>query len=462
MYEGTQQGSPLSPVLWLLFFADTLERGDQTIRDIPLQPARRNPPRSQRTRKEDKEAQRAPPPSLKVMLFSHADDFNTLFIIHITSTKEHKRLGREVDHALTTVAREDQLDWDLPKNSAINLFMGPRHASTTLGITINSNLTFQDHINTRTKKAERIWQVMRRLGNSQGRMSPSALRALYTGMIRPIFTWGAELWLHRLELENFSTFQRLEYQAFRKITGAYHEASHAKLGLITNIEPIQTKLADMGACWAAKAIATGDPHIRGFLEDHPHGFPPWHDGTGGPQATLESPITAAFHLTAIASPEEISWGDAQSHRKGQLKLISLLQPQDPRSREKGYWAASLAQLVRDGWKLAYSDGTGRDSEVALGAFVQNTRNKGTRHGGFLGNLASVADRERKGLALAIQNAPPDRKVCVLCNSSTAIHTALQISSGAPPRSGIETELREAILAREHTTAVAWIRGHLGI
>jgi len=212
----------------------------------------------------------------------------------------------------------------------------------------------------------------------------------------------------------------------------------------------------------AKAISTGDPHIRDFLEDPPQGFPPWHDGTGGPQSTLESPISAAFHLTAISSPEKISWGDSHSHVEGNLKLISLLQSQDPRSREKGYWAASLAQLTKDGWILAFSDGTGRDSDVASGTFIQDSKDNGEKIGGFLGNLASVADGERKGLTLAIQNAPPARSVCILSDSSTAIHTALRLSGGAPPKSGIETELRKAFLGRKHPTAVAWIRGHLGL
>jgi len=74
----------------------------------------------------------------------------------------------------------------------------------------------------------------------------------------------------------------------------------------------------------------------------------------------------------------------------------------------------------------------------------------------------VADGERKGLELAFHQAPPDRKICVLSDSSTAIQTALALSRGAPPRSGVEIALRDRILARNHNTAVAWIRGHIGI
>jgi len=295
---------------------------------------------------------------------------------------------------------------------------------------------------------------MRRLGNSNGGISPTAMRSLYTGMIRPIFTWGAEVGLHNPP--NYSAFKRLEYQALRKVTGAYHGASQEKLGYIANVEPIQAKLTDMGACWAAKAISTGDPHIRSFLHDQPQGFPPWHDGTKGPQSFLEAPIPAAFHLSAITDPDGISWGNNSDNRQGNLLHITLLQPSDPRSREKGYWAASLAQLIQDGWTLAYSDGSGRDSHVGAGAYVQNDK-----RGAFLGNLASVADGERMGLTLAITHAPTDRKVCILSDSMTAIHTALQLSGGAPPRSGIETDLRESLLARKNDTAVAWIRGHIG-
>lgn len=93
-----------------------------------------------------------------------------------------------MDRSLEDTGKEDKLGLGPQKNSQVHFFMGPRHSSTTLWITVNSNLSFQEHINARTKKAVRIWGVMRRLGNSNGGMSPLALRALYTGMIRPIFT----------------------------------------------------------------------------------------------------------------------------------------------------------------------------------------------------------------------------------------------------------------------------------
>jgi len=223
------------------------------------------------------------------------------------------------------------------------------------------------------------------------------------------------------------------------------------------VEPIEDKLRDMGACWAAKAIRTRDPPIHHILQQRPTGFPPWRDGTGGPQPNHETPLTAAFHLTAVAHPEEISWGNCTDHRSGNLCQITLLRPEDPKSKEKGYWAAMLAQLIKDQWTLTYSDDTGRDLQVAAGSYVE-----GKRKGAFLGNLASVADGERTGITLALAHAPTDRKVCILTDSMTALHTSLQLSRGDPPRSRIESELRDRLIDRSQPTAVAWIRGHIGI
>jgi len=124
-----------------------------------------------------------------------------------------------------------------------------------------------------------------------------------------------------------------------------------------------------------------------------------------------------------------------------------------------HWAAALAQLIRDGWSLAYSDGSGKDLNVGSGAYVPEGK---CEAGSFLGNLASVADGERRGIALAVTLGPPDRKLCALSDSFSAIHTALQLSRGDPPRSDVETDIRARILSRQQPTAVAWIRGHLGL
>jgi len=56
------------------------------------------------------------------------------------------------------------------------------------------DLEFNDHIEERYNKAASLAAVMQSLDSSNGGMSPSALHTLYTSSIRPILTYGGEIY----------------------------------------------------------------------------------------------------------------------------------------------------------------------------------------------------------------------------------------------------------------------------
>jgi hypothetical protein len=93
--------------------------------------------------------------------------------------------------------------------------------ANTRGNIVNSKLDFQVYGKSRTKNAERLLNVMMRLGNSNDFTSPTALRALHTGAIRPIFRLGAEVWVGPHAVIKISAVDRLEYRALRKLTVVY-------------------------------------------------------------------------------------------------------------------------------------------------------------------------------------------------------------------------------------------------
>jgi len=52
---------------------------------------------------------------------------------------------------------------------------------------------------------------------------------------------------------------------------------------------------------------------------------------------------------------------------------------------------------------------------------------------------------------------------ILSDSQAAIHPAINLSNSAPSRSGIEKDLKNALLKRrDQDIAIAWIRSHIGI
>ena len=78
--DGSPQGSPLSPVIWLVYLATTLQRCEAKFQDISV-PSRR------------------PKKAPEVLCFSSADDTNPLIISRGTM-KEHKEVVKEVINIL--------------------------------------------------------------------------------------------------------------------------------------------------------------------------------------------------------------------------------------------------------------------------------------------------------------------------------------------------------------------------
>ncbi|KAF8431499.1 hypothetical protein BGX38DRAFT_1334265 [Terfezia claveryi] len=117
----------------------------------------------------------------------YVDDINPLIISNRTN-QGHNKVVEIVNSALDSAAGGDELTWDPEKESRVDFHKKAISSCTTLGIHVRSNLSWDEHIKRRTRKAAQLLHVLTRLGNSNGGMSPLVLRSLYTGAVRPIFT----------------------------------------------------------------------------------------------------------------------------------------------------------------------------------------------------------------------------------------------------------------------------------
>ena len=72
-------------------------------------------------------------------------------------------------------------------------------------------------------------------------------------------------------------------------------------------------------------------------------------------------------------PEERSYGDRDDTCKTTLNNLTILEPEDQRSHYQAYWASGLGYLLDAGWRLCYTDVTGREGEVAAGVYSEERR-----------------------------------------------------------------------------------------
>ena len=211
------QGSPLSPVLFLIWMAKVLESADTRIaREIT---------------------------SHRIRIYSYVDDFNC------TTEQNHDAWPGRRPEAITAARKARNIvseelgkhGWsrDPEKDEEINF--GIQGEAKWIGIHFTHDLWWKTHCSKRLNQAEAVWACIARLGTSRGRLTPTAWKQVYTSSIRAITTYGWELVGPDGNPQATERLRKLQYQAMRKVTGGYHGSSQQLLENITKVEPVQTK-----------------------------------------------------------------------------------------------------------------------------------------------------------------------------------------------------------------------------
>lgn len=108
-----------------------------------------------------------------------------------------------------------------------------------------------------------------------------------------------------------------------------------------------------------------------------------------------------------------------------------------RSKHQGYWGADIGSILDEGWRVCYTEGTGIQGMVARAAYSTD------REGG-LRDTATVAEGELQEIHLALTTEDSDM-VAILSDSQAAIQSISNMSKGALPRSGIEADIKTALV-----------------
>ena len=111
--------------------------------------------------------------------------------------------------------------------------------ATLLGVTLDSKLTWKPHITRIARKATAaLFQGRQTVGRAWG-LNPTAVRWIYTAMIRPVITYACTSWVGGVNKKYLEKkLSRVQKLACFMISSAFPSTLTGALEMLLNIMPI--------------------------------------------------------------------------------------------------------------------------------------------------------------------------------------------------------------------------------
>ena len=144
-----------------------------------------------------------------------------------------------------------------------------------LGVTLDSKLNFNEHIDKITKKATSSLIQCRRAVGPTWDLTPKTCKWMYKTVIRPILSYCASIWIRATQYKtNATKLERVQALALRIMTGAMPSTPFSALNYITDTTNIIPYLRGEAAKGAARLQGYGDwsietaPKTKGTIYAH--------------------------------------------------------------------------------------------------------------------------------------------------------------------------------------------------
>jgi hypothetical protein len=227
---GIPQGSPLSPILFLFFISELLERFQD--------------------------------PTADVLGFGFVDDTN--LITWGASAEENCRRLTAAYSQCEDWAKEHSAQFAPDKYQLIHFTRRKRHAREDLASTVQVNnhrvdvqekairvlgvwldpgLTWKEHVSQAVRKGLAASEALSRIATATWGPSARSSRLLYTAVVRPTLLYGSQEWSMRgdgkpLALSTTDALHKVQNECLRRIAGAYRRTPRAALERETRVMPI--------------------------------------------------------------------------------------------------------------------------------------------------------------------------------------------------------------------------------
>jgi ribonuclease HI len=128
-----------------------------------------------------------------------------------------------------------------------------------LGVFFDRKLSFKAHVDKKTASASRALQMTSRLKTSEWGLSSQHLRQLYTSCVLPILDFGAEAWW-RGQKGYTNKLQKLQNTASRRILGAFRTSPVVPMELEASLPPPTIRLQQTCRKYALRTMTLPEHH----------------------------------------------------------------------------------------------------------------------------------------------------------------------------------------------------------
>ena len=235
---GIPQGSPISPILFLIYIRDLFLHLDG------------------------------------IKPLSYIDDI--ALIAASTSLRKNIKLLERATRMLYTLGQENAIEFDLAKTELLHFTKGKgSDASITLpnnevikpslravrwlGIWFDHYLTFKEHVRTRASQARQAFSRLERLACTGRGLSARALRQLYLACIISIADYGSPIWSSR-SVEQAKPLQAIQNAATKKILGVFKTAPSQPCEVETSLPPPLIRLTRSRHLYALRCLQLQHQH----------------------------------------------------------------------------------------------------------------------------------------------------------------------------------------------------------